>query len=139
MKSKLTTVASVSTIFEADLLRARLEGEGIRAFIANENLIGMNWLYSNAVGGVRIEVELHNEQAAREVIALVRSKEFELEPSGDDWGRCPECGSNRIEFIQDKRSMAFSWLIAGIPLLFPREKYYCHQCFHTWKEWKDQP
>ncbi|MFN8360988.1 MAG: DUF2007 domain-containing protein [Candidatus Kapaibacterium sp.] len=137
MKSKLATVAVVSTVFEADLLCSRLEGEGIRAFIANKNLVGMNWLYSNALGGVRVEVEYHNEQAAREIIALVQAQEFALDPSSDDWGCCPECGSNRIEFIQDKRSMAFSWLLAGFPLFFPREEYRCHQCFHVWKEWKE--
>lgn len=135
MKSRLATVAVVSTVFEADLLRSRLQGEGISAYIANKNLVGMNWLYSNAVGGVRIEVEYHNEQAAREIIALLQAQEFALDASDDDWGCCPDCGSNRIEFIPDKRSMAFSWLLAGIPLLFPQEKYRCHQCFHEWKEW----
>lgn len=124
MNSKLITVASVSTVFEADLLRARLEGEGIRAFIANKNLISMNWLYSNALGGVRIDVELHNEHAAREIIALVRAQEFELDPTGDEWGSCPECGSNRIEFIEDKRSSFLSWLVVGFPLFFPQKKYH---------------
>ena len=30
--------------------------EGITAFVADEHLVTMNWLYSNAVGGVRLRV-----------------------------------------------------------------------------------
>lgn len=133
MKSELTTVATFSTIFEADFAKARLESEGIQTFITNENIIGMLWVYSNAVGGVRVKVENHNVAAAKEILALVKENEFELESSESDWGVCPKCGSNRIEFVQDQRATAFTWLLLGLPLLFPREKYVCHNCFNEWQ------
>lgn len=133
MKFELTTVATFSTIFEADFARARLESEGIRTVVVNGNLIAMNWLYSNAIGGVRLKVENHNVTAAKEILALIKANEFEIEPSESDWGVCPKCGSNRIEFVQDKRATAFTWLLFGLPLLFPREKFVCYHCFHEWK------
>lgn len=134
MNKNLTVVAIYSTIFEADLAKARLEGEGIRAFVANSNIIGMNWLYSNAVGGVRLEVETHNVTNAKEILSLIKLHEFEIESAETDWGNCPECGSNRIEFVQDNRGTALTWLLFGLPLLFPSEKYKCNNCFHTWKD-----
>lgn len=133
MKSELTTVAVFSTIFEADFAKARLESEGIRTVIVNGNLIAMNWLYSNAIGGVRLKVENHDVPAAKEILALINTNEFEIESSDSDWGVCPKCGSNRIEFVQDKRGTAFTWLLFGLPLLFPQEKFVCHHCFHEWK------
>jgi hypothetical protein len=133
MKSNLAVVAVFSTVFEADLAKARLEGEGIHAYIANGNLIVMNWLYSNAIGGVRLEVEHQNLAVAKEILALVGSNEFELESTDSDWGVCPNCGSNRIEFVQSKRGFALTWLLLGFPLLFPNERFTCHNCFHAWK------
>ena len=52
----LTTVARYSLPYEAHLARARLESEGIPAFVADEHTINMQWLYSDALGGVRLQV-----------------------------------------------------------------------------------
>ena len=41
---------------DAYLLRARLEGSGVTSYIRDENLITLDWLYSNAIGGVKVDV-----------------------------------------------------------------------------------
>ncbi len=52
----MVIVATFSKPEEAHLLRMRLEAGGIRSFIRDENTIQMDWFYSNALGGVRVEV-----------------------------------------------------------------------------------
>jgi predicted amidophosphoribosyltransferase len=45
----LVTVATFNYPLEAHLSRAKLESEGIKAFVADEHMINANWLYSIAV------------------------------------------------------------------------------------------
>ena len=46
----LKTIATYSFPYEAQIARARLDSEGIPAFVADEQTINMQWLYSNALG-----------------------------------------------------------------------------------------
>lgn len=52
----LVTIATYSFPHEAHLAKARLDALGIPCFIADEHTINMQWLYSNALGGVRLQV-----------------------------------------------------------------------------------
>ena len=65
----MVVVATFSKPEEAHLLRMRLEAGGIQAFIRDENTIQVDWLYSNAMGGVRVEVAEEDVAATRELLA----------------------------------------------------------------------
>ncbi len=52
----MTTIATFPTCEEAHLFRAFLESRGIEGFLLNENITQLFWIYSNATGGVRLEV-----------------------------------------------------------------------------------
>jgi len=64
----LTTIASYSFPYEAHIARAKLESEGIPAFVADEHTISMQWLYSNALGGVRLQVADNLRDAALKIL-----------------------------------------------------------------------
>jgi hypothetical protein len=66
---KLITVATYWLPYEADIARALLESEGIATFVADEHLIHMNWLYSNAIGGIKIQIAEPDVELAREILA----------------------------------------------------------------------
>jgi hypothetical protein len=70
---------------ELEMLRARLEGEGIPSYIADGDTNRMNPLWSIALGGTRLLVARQYEATAREVIALLRAGAFRLE-EGEDAG-----------------------------------------------------
>ncbi|KAA0446357.1 MAG: DUF2007 domain-containing protein [Candidatus Thioglobus sp.] len=65
----LTTVARFSFAHEAYIARAKLESEGIPATLADEHTINMQWLYSNALGGVKVQVPSSCEQQAIAILA----------------------------------------------------------------------
>lgn len=46
------TVAHFDFPYEAQLARARLEAEGIDAWVADEYTISVQWLYCNACGAL---------------------------------------------------------------------------------------
>ena len=52
----LSTIAQFRVAFEAHLAKGVLAAEGIEAVTCDEHLVGINWLYSDAVGGVKLAV-----------------------------------------------------------------------------------
>lgn len=130
MSEKLVTIGSYSTPFEANMVKSQLESAGIPAFIVDEYTIGMNWLYSNALGGVKVQVPETLVSEAKEFLAT------EVEPPAtneDSTATCPECGSKNIEDFLDKRGSFFTWLLLGLPLLIPSMKKKCSNCGHLWR------
>jgi hypothetical protein len=60
----MTTIATFPTPEDAHLFRAFLESRGIEGFLLNENITQLFWIYSNATGGVRLEVADEDVQDA---------------------------------------------------------------------------
>jgi hypothetical protein len=52
----VVTVASYRELWKAHLARSILESEGIPATVADENIIGLELLISDAFGGARVQV-----------------------------------------------------------------------------------
>ncbi|MCS7046586.1 MAG: DUF2007 domain-containing protein [Gemmataceae bacterium] len=52
----LVTLVKCSTAAQAHAIRVRLESEGIPVFLFDEYTIAMDWLLSNAIGGVKVQV-----------------------------------------------------------------------------------
>jgi len=64
----MITIATFSKVEEAHLLRMRLEDAGVSAYLRDENTIQIDWLYSNALGGVRVDVADEDVDAAKAVL-----------------------------------------------------------------------
>jgi hypothetical protein len=79
------TVARSLVPTELQILRARLEGDGIPALVVDEGINRINSLWSIAVGGARLLVPQQFAADAKQIIALVRSGKFSLR-EGDDLG-----------------------------------------------------
>lgn len=65
----MKTVATFSQPMGAYLLRARLEGSGIASYLRDENMIAVDWLYSSALGGVKVEVADEDYERTLELLA----------------------------------------------------------------------
>ena len=126
----MTTVATFSKPEEAHLLRMRLETAGISAFIQDENLVQMDWLFSNAIGGVRVQVADGDAEAVREFLAA-----DEPAPSQDaEDVVCPACGSHRTAPDEwPRRAFFLSLLVFGVPLFFGRRRWRCAACRSVFK------
>lgn len=93
---RLVTVASRTTSPEAHVIRAKLELEGIRAFVADELLILSRWDYSNAVGGVKVQVAEEDYTRALEILNAA-AQEWICAACGEaissDFEACWSCGA----------------------------------------------
>jgi len=65
----MVVVSAFTSVHEAHLARSVLQAAGIEATVADEHLVSMYWLYSNAIGGVKVLVPEAQAQDAREVLA----------------------------------------------------------------------
>jgi hypothetical protein len=64
--------------WQIEILRARLQAEGIDAFVADGGINKANPFYSIAVGGVRLMVPQASSAQALRIVELVRSGQFAL-------------------------------------------------------------
>lgn len=74
----LTTVARFDFPYEAQIARAKLEAAGLPAYVADEHTNNADWLYSQALGGVRLQVP---SSAVEQAIALLQT---EVDVEADD-------------------------------------------------------
>jgi hypothetical protein len=96
----LRTVASFREAWEAHMLRGLLETEGIPATVAHEFLVGNNWPWSTALGGVKVQVPRAFEEDARKTERSCRDGDYRtiLEDEVDDIDdpTCPACGASHF-------------------------------------------
>ena len=96
----LVTVARFRDLIEAQLAKGKLEAAGIQTFLANENIVSLDWFYSQAVGGLRLQVQAGDVADATAVLADPIPEQIVEEQTGFvyDQPHCPRCGSLDIGF-----------------------------------------
>jgi len=80
---KWVTVAQFSLGTEAHIFRARLEAENIPAYVADEHQITANWLWSNALGGVKVRVPEVYAERAYVILRALESGEYDIDGNRD--------------------------------------------------------
>jgi len=133
----LVTVAAFRDPHTAHIARSLLETEGIPAFVDYEHHVGMNWMYSRALGGVRLRVPEADAERAKELLGAADAGALAFEPDDgpppDDSERCPDCGSLEIEVLPlERRTKAISMLVA-LPFAWRRGYWRCRACGHAWR------
>ncbi len=68
---------------EAQILRARLEAEGIPAYLLGEQHVQIDWTASIALGGVRLQVRTRDEGPARAILAAIERGDYALDDDAD--------------------------------------------------------
>ena len=138
---QLVTIRTFSQAMEAHIVRSRLEAEGIQSFVADEHTVDANWLYSNAIGGVKLQVHRADVPQVQEVLARQTgglepdALVGEGQPSEDQPSvTCPHCGSDQVHYVRyARRALYLSWVLLQFPLPFLRRRWECRECGRHWK------
>lgn len=72
MSDELVCVATFDKVIEARLCKSQLETEGIRSSLENEFSINANWMWNNALGGIRLLVSADDAERATAVLKQAR-------------------------------------------------------------------
>jgi hypothetical protein len=78
----LTTVATFNTPHEAELAKNLLEQEGITAYLADAEAVGMNWMMGVGLGGVKVQVAEADAPRAGAILRVRRRRRA----TQDDYG-----------------------------------------------------
>ena len=127
-------VARFSFPIDANIAKANLDSVGIPSYIADEHTVNMQWLYSDALGGVRLFVPEQFFEEAREVLSLDFSDDVDLICDVES-NRCPQCKSQNVfPYTKGKRSAFFVFFFLGLPTFFYKHGLKCTDCNHFWKQ-----
>jgi hypothetical protein len=126
----LVTIARYSFPYEAHITKSKLEAMGVPAFIADEHTVNMQWLYSSAMGGVRLQVLQEQAAEAIELLKEDNSENLVMESAATEPAPvCSKCGGVLSEPYQTgRRTTIFSFLLLGLPLWFVKWSRKCTSC-----------
>jgi hypothetical protein len=130
MPEQLVTIGTYSTSFEANLVKAELEAFDVDAVLADDNTVNTNWLWSNAIGGVKVRVPESEMEEARRIMRLEAGDGADSPESAIV---CPVCGSRSSHYFLDKRGSFATWLVLGLPIFPVVSKRVCDDCGAKWK------
>jgi len=133
-KRNLVVLRSFRDIPEALLAKGRLESAGVDCFLADDNMVRMDWFISNLLGGVKLLVDADEFREASRILNEPIPEELEVEGVGEYvQPRCPHCGSLDVVYagLNKKVSYTSAWL--GLPIPWPRSDWQCQGCGHRWR------
>ena len=112
--------------------RSKLESNGIECFTRDELTVQVHNFYSQAVGGIRLQVRLQDVDRANEILKAYPGIKADKEtPDSSVDIICPNCGSGNVTKIKLNRIWSLVlWFLTSLPIPFPARKYHCYGC-HT--------
>lgn len=120
MESKFYHLASFEYVADVQIVKGKLESEGIPVFLRDENTLNSDPLISNAIGGVKLLVYASDKDAAINIYNEIRAY------AQDDFGNpivCPNCKAQKSEPYYNRKGIFYK--------LFPffeKRKYKCLNC-----------
>ncbi len=139
----LVTLRSYRDPIEADVARAQLEDAGIPSVVFDDHLITVQWLYSIAIGGVKLELDSVNVVRANEILGEDRSADLAGIPESrnppSDGEQCPKCGSTDVSSSPFRRNLAALSFLLEFPIVAGRRRWRCHVCRNVWRRRSSSP
>jgi hypothetical protein len=136
--SALVVVRTFTNVADAHVARSALDAAGIPTHLADDYVIALDWLYSNAVGGVKLLVP---SDRLDEASAVLETPPIAAPSFHDTFGEpqenlpadsCARCGGKDFEpLTRGRRWAALTWLVVGAPLVPVHRALRCRQCGTT--------
>ena len=133
--NQLLTIRQFRDLPEALLAKGFLESAGIECFLADDNIVRMDWFISNFVGGIKLQVRPPDAEAAVEVLNQPIPEEFSFEGETKfRQPRCPKCCSLDISFEGLNKEVAYTSAWLGVPIPLTQKTWKCLTCGRRWVE-----
>lgn len=120
MPNEWVTLGSFEFLSDVQVIRGKLESEGIPVNLKDKNTVGVEPFASNAIGGIKLQVLKQNEEVARAIYDEIRNYAV------DDEGNlitCPNCKQQKSEVYYSR-----STLLHKLFPFFEPKKYRCLNC-----------
>jgi hypothetical protein len=132
---EMVTIAKFRDLPEALLAQGNLNSSGIEAVLLDDNLVRLDWLWSNAVGGIKLQVQAEDADEATEILNQPIPEAFEFGGAGDyRQPECRRCKSLDVTFQEIYKPVAYGSLWVGLPLPIHRKAWKCRACGNEWDD-----
>jgi hypothetical protein len=137
---RLVTVQQYRDLAEAQVAKGVLDSAGILCCLRDENAVRLEWVWSNLLGGVRLQVNEQDREAAQEVLAQPIPEQIQVDGEIPyDQPRCPRCGSLDIHYQAIHERAGLASIILFVPIPIPKRAWICEECGAQWREAPDIP
>ena len=114
---ELVTIRQFRDLPEALLAKGSLESAGIECFLADENLVRLDWFISNFIGGIKLNVRAVDEVNARKLLDEPILEGLYIQGIGlYEQPRCPQCQSLDVNFQELDRPIAYMSAFLRLPM-----------------------
>ncbi|MFS4454629.1 DUF2007 domain-containing protein [Maribacter sp. 2304DJ31-5] len=120
MEDTFFLLATFEYAADVQIIKGKLESEGIPVFLRDENTLNSDPLISNAIGGVKLQVYGKDRECALKIYNEIRA--YALDNDGNPIV-CPNCKASRSEVYYGRKSV-FHKLFP----FFEKRKYKCLNC-----------
>ncbi len=132
---ELITIRKFRDLPEALLAKGSLESAGIECFLADENLVRLDWFISNFIGGVKLNVKATDVENARKVLDEPILEGLYVHGVGlYEQPRCPQCQSLDVNFQELDRPIAYMSAFLNVPIPVQHDAWRCRACGVEWED-----
>ena len=120
MEDKFYQLATFEYVADVQIVKGKLESEGIPVFLRDENTLNSDPIISNAIGGVKLQVYSKDKERAVAIYNEIRA--YAIDNEGEPIV-CPNCKAQKSEAYYNRKGVFYK--------LFPffeKRKYKCLNC-----------
>jgi hypothetical protein len=142
MAEQLVTLWRYRDLPEALIAKAKLDSDAVWCVLADDNIVRMDWFWSNMVGGVRLQVADEDAEHALALLAEDIPESLAAEGAGEAYRQpeCPRCHSRDVAFQPIYRNIALLFLglavvfrgFVALPIFIYRKSWKCEDCRYEW-------
>jgi predicted RNA-binding Zn-ribbon protein involved in translation (DUF1610 family) len=118
----------------AQIIRTRLEDNGIPCFVVDENLGTLYPAYNATAGGIKVKIFARDMEKSKAIIAEDDTTNVEslTEDEIENSVFCPHCGSNKVQYgLAEKPNKGwFGKLFSAVGLseINAKHQFHCFNC-----------
>ena len=132
---ELATIRQFRDLPEALLAKGCLESAGIECYLADENLVRLDWFISNFIGGIKLNVRAADVESARTILDEPVLEGLYVQGVGlYEQPRCPKCQSLDVNFQELDHPIAYMSAFLRVPMPVQRPAWRCHECAAEWED-----
>ena len=129
------TIRRFRDLPEALLAKGMLESAGIECFLLDDNMVRLDWFWSNLIGGMRLQVAGQEVDSAIAILDQPIPEDLDVTDIGEyHQPRCPKCESLDVAYQELNRPVAYISSYLGVPIPLERRAWRCHSCHAEWKD-----
>lgn len=133
--NETVTVRQYRDLHEALLAKGCLESAGIRADLIDDNMVRLDWFYSNLLGGIKLKVRPDDVEAANQLLDQPIPEQLDVEGVGVyEQPKCPKCQSLDVSYQELNKLISFGSAYIGVPIPVHTKAWTCHACRNQWEE-----